>query len=541
MDTALLQQIAYAVGIGVLVGLERSMKTPPAEEGPPEPGSPENSSHKGLPEKQPSATDDADGSAKTTGATAAGMTGLATGAGSTNDPVDQGDSKGTTEPEGTTGSVEMEKNAADWGRGGVEEDAIVPVDVALPVKLTVKKGQPDGSGGTRSLDEEIVGVRTFTVLSLVGLAGALLAERYGLVAPVMLAAVSLLVLAMYWRVSHLGEGITTELAAIGTCGLGMLCRFNPHTAGVLAILLTAILASKRFTRKTVAKMKRMELAATLKFLAVILIVLPLLPNRPLDPYGAFNPYKVGLLVVLISGISFVGYFLTRILGAQRGLGITGILGGLTSSTAVTAAMSAEAKQNRSLHSICAFSTLAANATMFVRVLVVVAVLDRLLVMRLAWSVGAMALVAAISAVVLWLIATRSARAEREGRQQLRLKNPFSLGPALKFAAFFAGIIFLAKLATMYFGDSGLYAASALSGLADVDAITLTIAEQARDGSLVREIGAIGITIAVVSNSLVKSGIAIYSGGWRFGRIVLLCLGLATIVGLGVAFLLPVLS
>jgi uncharacterized membrane protein (DUF4010 family) len=318
----------------------------------------------------------------------------------------------------------------------------------------------------------------------------------------------------------------------------MLCYYHPHAAGVLALLVTVLLASKRFTHETIRKMRRVELTDTLKFLVIILIVLPLLPNRALDPYGAFNPYKVGLLVVLISGISFVGYFLTRILGARKGLGLTGVLGGLTSSTAVTAAMAAEAKKVPGLRTICAFSTVAANATMFARVLVVVAVLDRLLVRRLAWSVGSMALVAAIASLVLWLLASKKLRStEAQGEEgRVKLKNPFSIGPALKFAAFFVGILFVAKLANLHFGDRGLFAAAGLSGLADVDAITLSIAEQTHAAALARKVGAIAITIAVVSNSFVKTIIAIYSGGWRFGWVVGLCLFLATGVGLLLAFL-----
>lgn len=383
---------------------------------------------------------------------------------------------------------------------------------------------------------DLPGVRTFAVLSLIGFAAALVSETSPLVGPVAVLAVTALVIAMYFRCPHFGAGITTEAAAIGVCWLGMLCRTNPQAAGVIALVLTVMLASKRFTHRTVSKVRRVELTDTLKFLVIILIVLPLLPNRALDPYGAFNPHKVGLLVVLISGIGFVGYFLTRILGAQKGLGLTGIVGGLTSSTAVTAAMAAEAKQQPNLRSICAFSTVAANATMFVRVLVVVAVLDRLLVMRLAWSVGAMALVAALAAVILWFSASKSEALER-GPSEVTLTNPFSIGPALKFAAFFVVILFVAKLAKLYLGDQGLYAAAALSGLADVDAITLSVAEQCGGGSLSREVGALAITIAVVSNSVVKTGIAVYSGGWAFGRLVGLCLGAATVVGLMVAIVL----
>ena len=381
---------------------------------------------------------------------------------------------------------------------------------------------------------DFLGMRTFSVISLVGFSAALAGERLPYLAPVALAGVCVVVVAMYFRATDHGTGVTTEIAAIGTCLLGMLCHENSHAAGVLALIFTVLLAAKRFTRETVRKMRWVELTDTLKFLVVILIVLPLLPDKAIDPYGAFNPYKVGFLVVLISGISFVGYFLTRILGAQKGLGLTGILGGLTSSTAVTAAMAADAREHPELRAICAFSTIAANATMFVRVLVVVAVLDRTLALRLAWPIGSMSLAAIIAAGVLWLQAGK--RDDNSQPGELPLKNPFSLGPAIKFGLFFVAILFVAKLATLYLGNQGLYMAAALSGLADVDAITLTIAEQTKAATLMHQVGAVGIIIAVVSNSVVKTAIAIYSGGWLFGRVVGVCLGLATAVGLVVVLL-----
>ncbi len=393
---------------------------------------------------------------------------------------------------------------------------------------------PDGVPVMDDDDIEALGIRTFALLSLVGYAAAVASDRFSLIAPVTMGGVCVLIVALYLRAKEFGVGITTEVAAVGTCGLGVLCHHNPQAAGALALILTVILASKRLAHKTVRKMRRVELTDTLKFLIAIFIVLPLLPNKALDPYGALNPFKVGLLVVLISGISFVGYFLTRLLGAQKGLGLTGIVGGLTSSTAVTAAMAQEAKEQPQLNDICVFSTVGANATMFVRVLVVVAVLDQALALKLAWAIGAMGVVAVVLSLVLWFRAGKS-KEGGGGHHKVQLKNPFSVGPALKFAAFFVAILFAAKLAKVYFGNQGLYLAALMSGLADVDAITLTIAEQSKAGTLARNIGALAITIAVVSNSVVKTGIAIYAGGWKFGRLVGLCLGLATGAGLAVAF------
>jgi uncharacterized membrane protein (DUF4010 family) len=396
--------------------------------------------------------------------------------------------------------------------------------------------QPDETGNTNQaeLPDTLLGVRTFSILSLGGFSAALIGSVYPWIAPVIVAGLVVTVIAMYFHIGNEDPGITTEIAAVVCCGLGVLCYSNPHAAGVLALLITILLALKRFMTKALLKLKRVELTDTLKFLAIILIVLPLLPNRALDPYDAFNPYKVMFLVILISGISFVGYFLTKFLGAEKGLGLTGLFGGLTSSTAVTAAMANQAKQTPALINPCAFATIIANATMFCRVLVVVAILDWTLMLRLAWSIGTMTITATIAVIFLWLQSKNdSSTGKNDASEEISLKNPFSLGPAIKFSLFFVGILFVAKIAKLYLGDKGLYLASLVSGLADVDAITLSIAEQTKAATLTHTVGAVGITIAVVANSIVKSGIAVYSGGWKFGaRVGIILLG-ATGAGLGV--------
>ncbi|MBN1335346.1 MAG: DUF4010 domain-containing protein [Deltaproteobacteria bacterium] len=402
------------------------------------------------------------------------------------------------------------------------------VSVVVP-----RTGQEADAHPDRDVAGETLGMRSFAVLSVVGYASALAGERYAPLALVGLLGATALVVAMYWRASVEQIGITTETAALGTVLLGFLCRTEPRTAVVLALALTLILAAKRFAWDTIRKMRWVELTDTLKLLVLGLIVLPLLPAEPVDPWGAFNPHTVGLLVFLISGVGFVGYFLTRILGARRGLGLTGIVGGLTSSTAVTASMAADARRQPELTSICAFSTVAANATMFGRVLVVVFLVNADLARDLAAPLGTMMGVAACAAGVLWVRAGRSRPSEGA---QVAFKNPFSVGPALKFALFFAAILFLVRFARDLWGDQGLFLAAALSGLADVDAITLSISEQTRGGILPLSTGSVGIAIAVVSNSVVKTGIAFVSGGRRFGIVVGTGLGLATVSGLLVAML-----
>ena len=416
-------------------------------------------------------------------------------------------------------------------------DIMVKILYALGIGILIGIERSLSPNPSEQGKETLMGIRTYSILSLGGFSAALVGANYPLAATVLVAGYVVLIIALYIHSMRTDPGITTEIAAVACCGLGVLCFFTPHIAGVLALIITILLALKRFMNTMTTNLLRVELTDTLKFLAIILIILPLLPNKALDPFGAFNPYKVTFLVILISGIGFVGYFLTKFLGAAQGLGLTGILGGLTSSTAVTAAMSAQAKRSPGLRNACGFATIIANATMFVRVLVVVALLDRTLVFKLVWSLGTMTLVVAAAAIFLWLGSKKSTtRDDRSGTDELNLKNPFSLGPAIKFSLFFVVILLVAKIANIYFGDKGLYLAALVSGLADVDAITLTIAEQTKGQDLAYETGAVGITIAVVANSIVKSGIAIYSGGMRFGRLIGIILLGATAAGLGVLLL-----
>lgn len=442
---------------------------------------------------------------------------------------------------------------------GLERALVLPSDdSSQDPSSTDDEGAADGvakQGATETAEEQtattkvatkaagdIIGVRTYTIYSLVGFTAAVIGSNFPAAAPVVIGGLILLIISLYWRTRPTDPGITTEAAAIGCCALGMLAYTHPHAAGVLALLVTVVLALKRFTHVTLRRLRRVELTDTLKFLVIILIILPILPNRALDPYGAFNPYKVVLLVILISGISFVGYFLTKFLGAQKGLGLTGLVGGLTSSTAVTAAMAQQAKEQPELRNPCAFATIVANATMFARVLVVVGLLDFALMLRLAWGVGAMTVVAIISVVILWFRKPDTQPGGPQASGKVEVKNPFSLGPAIKFAGFFVLILVVAKVAKLYFGNSGLYLASLVSGLADVDAITLSVSEQSRnlasagkaaEHAKFLSVGAIAIVIAVVSNSIVKTGIAIYSGGWKFGWLVGLILFAATGAGLAV--------
>jgi uncharacterized membrane protein (DUF4010 family) len=251
-----------------------------------------------------------------------------------------------------------------------------------------------------------------------------------------------------------------------------------------------------------------DLYATLKFAIISLIILPVLPNQNFGPppFDAFNPYKTWLMVVFISGISFLGYLLIKVVGAKRGIGLTGILGGLVSSTAVTLSFSERSQEGPHLARPFALAITLAWTVMFGRVAIEVAVLNRSLLAEL-WLPMVTAAGAGLAFCAYYYFAHRT---HEEG--DVQLSNPFELGPAIKFGILYAVVLIVAKAAQYYFQTAGLYAAAAVAGLADVDAITLSMAELAGSpGGVEVSVAARAVILAVMSNTIVKGVIALSTG------------------------------
>jgi uncharacterized membrane protein (DUF4010 family) len=296
----------------------------------------------------------------------------------------------------------------------------------------------------------------------------------------------------------------------------------------LAVITTAVLAYKEPMHGFVKQLGWEDVYSGLQLLIATFVALPLLPDRPIDPWGTLNPYELWLLVILISGLSLVGYALTRWLGPGKGALLTGFAGGLVSSTAVTVSFAREARTNPAHTMAFASGILVAWAIMFARVLVVVAVVNRALLGPLFLPFAAMGLVAAGAAALIYLRGHPDGKGA-SAKDNLRVANPFSITSAAKFAAFFAVVLVAVKIAQDNFSDSGVYAVAALAGLTDVDAITLSMAELAKTGSA--QVAVIAIVIASLVNTAVKCGIAFVLGGLALGRPLLLASGAMLIAGL----------
>jgi uncharacterized membrane protein (DUF4010 family) len=294
----------------------------------------------------------------------------------------------------------------------------------------------------------------------------------------------------------------------------------------------ALLAYKQPLHGFVGKLGWDDVFAGLRLLIATFIALPLLPDQPVDPWGALNPYRLWLLVILISSLSLVGYVLTRWLGPARGTALTGLTGGLVSSTAVTLSFSREAREHPENAPALACGILLSWVVMFGRIIVLVAVVNRALLTFILAPILAMAAVAAAGAAVLYYWG--GVKGSKASQKDLNVKNPFSLTAAAKFAALFAVVLLAVKIAQEYFATSGLYAVAALAGLTDVDAITLSMAQYAVSGDL--RVAAIAIVIAALSNTLVKYGMAFVLGGPPLGRPLLLATGATLLTGLAALLL-----
>ena len=336
---------------------------------------------------------------------------------------------------------------------------------------------------------------------------------WGIVASGFLALGGLLLLA-YWRESS-GEkvGGTTAVTALVAFGLGVLAGLGEYVSALAgAVLTTGILSFRQELRALSGSLSRADLFAVVQFAAVSLVILPLVPNRSYGPWEVWNPRSIWLLVVFISGVSFVGYVLSKLVSARRGIGLSGIIGGLASSTAVALSFGARSKSEPGFSAVLAAGALAATAVAMVRLIVLVGVVQPALVLPALVPLSVYGLGNALVGVFLYRF-RRSAQHEAT-----RFGNPFELKTALTFALLFAAVLLVTKAAQIFFGAGGVYVASVLAGLTQLDAIALTLAQGLGLG-LDADTAVKGLALALAANSVFKSVLAVSLGSARFGRTV----------------------
>ena len=398
------------------------------------------------------------------------------------------------------------------------------LDLALRFGAAFGLGLLLGLERERKRDAEMLfgGVRTFALIALLGAVGAFLERELnqGWLVLAAFLAVSALVVVSYAMTAARGElGITTEITALLAFIVGALCGWdNVAVASVATVVCLLLLTLKDYLHRLARRVELADVEATLKFAVISVIILPLLPNETFGPppVDVINPYKIWLMVVLIAGLNFMGYVLVKVLGNEHGLVVTGILGGLVSSTAVTLSFAQRSRQEPAMSSAFVLAIVVSWTIMFLRVVVLVGMVNRSLADVLVLSLGLMATTGLLVSLALW----RRTRSHEKGVVAAG-ENPFELGEAIKFGLLFGVVTVVAKAAEVYLGEMGLYLAGAVAGLTDVDAISLSMANLATANPESLKVAARTIVIAVLSNTLVKTGMAMFLGASAMRRTILL--------------------
>ena len=400
------------------------------------------------------------------------------------------------------------------------------VALAVGLLIGVERGwaERDEEEGTR-----VAGVRTFALIGLLGGAAGLVSQTLGGV----LLALGLLALGALFATAHVVHtrshpdqlGITVPVAGLLTFVLGALAATGEAAlAAAAAVVAALLLSSKPVLHHWLGTLRRRELAAGLQLLLLSVVVLPLLPDQGYGPWQALNPHRLWWMVVLIAAMSFVGYFAVKEAGARRGAVFMGLFGGLASSTALPLHFSRLARTQPGLAPTLAMGILLACGTMFPRMLLVVELVAPGILWPLVPPLALMTLVVFGAALGQWWLSS-----DHQPEAPSPMTNPLELPVALGFGALLAVIMVLAKGVEVWLGKAGLLGLAAVSGIVDVDAITLSLAGMS-DAGLDPAVAVAGIVIAAATNCLVKGGMALAVGGLRLGRAVAFPLIAAALVG-----------
>jgi uncharacterized membrane protein (DUF4010 family) len=383
---------------------------------------------------------------------------------------------------------------------------------------------------------EYSGVRTFTFWCVLGCVAAFLSARYSTaVLPVVVAIIGIHYVTQI-RLTESGGagGSTTFAASLLTVLVGALVYWQHHQEAVFISATTGVLLGlKARIHAWTRAFNSADIHATLQFIAITGVILPLVPDRDLGPFNAFNPFSTWLMVVLISGLGFAGYVAMRMLGTSAGILLTSLLGGLASSTASTLAFSRQSHEDPGLSRAYAMAVVAACSVMLPRVLIIVSVLNRELALQLILPFAVMLIPAAGFGVWLWF----SRRPEGSEAKGPALSNPLNLLTAVKFALLYAGIAILVKGAASFeVLQTSLLPISFVSGLTDVDAISLSVAGNQGSGTIAMGLATKAIIVAIAANSLLKAGLTQALGSKAFRLPAGIVLALTAVAGIAALWL-----
>lgn len=387
--------------------------------------------------------------------------------------------------------------------------------------------------------ERVAGLRTFAVIGLAGgVIGLLTIHTNATVLGLSFVALSLVLVVAHILSVQSGHpyGITSEISAVVTFGLGALSVLGaPYVAAVAGIVMAIILGLKPELHRWLARLDRAELIAALELLMISVVVLPLLPNYGLGPWHALNPYQIWFLVVVVAAISFIGHFSVRIFGQQRGILLTGFLGGLASSTGLTLHFARLARRTDRINGVLGTGIVIANTVSIPRILVITLFIDPALTREASLQLGTLTVIAAVvSLAVWWRLGRHAMRAPR------RLGAPFQMVETLRFALLVVVVTLISAAANHWLGDWSIYGVALIAGAGNLTAVALSIATLAQ-GTLSFDTAVHALTIAVIGSLLFKGVIAYKLGNTQLGRVVLIPISVITVSAVLILFFVPLTS
>lgn len=389
-----------------------------------------------------------------------------------------------------------------------------------------------------SSDRHPAGVRTF---AMTGLCGALVAFLCALMessAPfvAVFVVIGLLLVASHvaFGVSHKDEtaGITTSVALILVFLLGCLCWYNRLLeAGVGMVVLLFLLNAKKQLHDFATKISKDDIIATVKFAVITLMILPFLPNKAMGPAGleVLNPHTIWLFVVFISGIGFVSYVLIKVIGPGKGIWLTGLFGGLASSTALTLNMVARSRENESYASVFSMSIVLSWAVMYARLYLICVFL-----MPSLWAVLAAPLLVPVVPSLGYAVFLKLKDGREHAPRNSNFSNPFKLLPAIKFGLVFTAVMFVANAARVYLGNGALIGCSFLGGAAEMDAVAFSLIDMAVKESIVHKELVLALLFASLANTITKGCLVFFLGAKTMRRpivpaVILICAVTAALI------------
>lgn len=386
------------------------------------------------------------------------------------------------------------------------------MNVTLPVvDLAIAVGLGLLVGLQRESQARAAGLRTFALVTLSGaVIGLITPLTGGWVIAAGLVAVAILAAVEHYVDSRNGKsGITTEMALLTMYLIGVyLTLENNRIAVVLGGAVAVLLQAKAPFRRVMDRLGSNDVRAIMHFALLALVILPLLPDRGFGPWAVLNPFKIWLLVVLIVGINLAGYIAWRFTSADTGALLSGLLGGIVSSTATTVSYSRRTRGKPEAAAVAAVVIMVATAVVLIRVFVEVAIVAPPLLPVVALPFGIVFVLSVVLSIVMWW------RVRGERVEMPEQEDPTMLRAAILFGLIYAVVLLAVAWAKQEMGSAGLYVVAALAGLTDVDAITLSTAQMAKSGQVDATTTWRVILVAFLSNLVFKAGIVAMMGSRR---------------------------